>query len=111
MANRVVSGAYEGRGIIMPRQTPMISLSFTDTMDLNSETIKEYEVIGASQKRSGSIGRAAVGAALLGPVGLLAGATGHKNIYQISVTFKTGARSLLEVDDKIYRAFVAAMYR
>lgn len=111
MSNRVVSGAYEGRPIIMPRRTPMISLSFTDTMDLTSKTIKDYEVLGSSQKRSASLGRAAIGAALVGPVGLLAGATGHKNIYQIAVTFKTGAKSLLELDDKMYRAFVAEMFR
>ena len=53
-----------------------------------------------------------MGGALLGPVGLLAGGLSAKNkgAYQIALAFKDGKRSLIEVDDKIYKALVASLF-
>lgn len=112
MANRVVSGAYEGCGIrVGLLDGPKIIKSLSSEIHLNKQTIKEYQVVSASEKRSGSLMRAAVGAAIVGPVGLLAGVTGGKHaIYQIAVTFKNGAKSLLEVDDDVYRCIVKEMF-
>ena len=44
----------------------------------------------------------------LGPVGMLAGGLSAKNkgIYQVAIRFKDGQQSLVEVDDKIYKAIV-----
>ena len=57
------------------------------------------------------IARGAVGAALLGPVGLLAGLSAkNKSTVTVAVRFKDGKNSLLEMDDKVYKNFVRAMF-
>lgn len=54
--------------------------------------------------------RGLVGGALLGPIGLLAGGMSAKSkgVYQVAVVFKDGKRSLLELDDKRYKALMKA---
>ena len=49
---------------------------------------------------------------MLGPVGMLAGGISAKNkgIYQVAVEFTDGKRSLLEVDDKIYKAIAKGCF-
>ena len=58
------------------------------------------------------VARGLVGGALLGPVGLLAGGLSAKNkgIYQVAVQFKDGSRSLIEIDDKIYKALISSCF-
>lgn len=111
MAGRVVSGAYEGSAIRVSFSGPILVKSFSDDIPLNRHTIRDYQIVGVSEKRSGSLFRAAVGTAIAGPVGAIAGVVGGKHaIYQLAITFSTGARSLLEVDDEIYRAIVKEMF-
>jgi len=46
-----------------------------------------------------------VGGFLLGPVGLLAGLSAkNKRTHSVAVQFKDGRKSLIEMDDKIYKA-------
>lgn len=48
---------------------------------------------------------------LLGPVGLLAGLSAkNKSTVTVAVRFKDGKNSLLEMDDKVYKNFVRAMF-
>ena len=53
-----------------------------------------------------------IGGALLGGVGLLAGALSAKEvgIYQVAVDFKDGTKSLLKMDGKLYNRFVQEMF-
>ena len=77
-------------------------------------TIESYELITDEHRKSAKSGiaRGLVGGALLGPVGMPAGGMSAKSkgIYQIAIQFKDGKRSLLEVDDKIYKAIIQACF-
>lgn len=75
--------------------------------------INPYDVITEDTRKSAASGiaRGAVGAALLGPVGLLAGLSAkNKSTVTVAVRFKDGKNSLLEMDDKVYKNFVRAMF-
>lgn len=77
-------------------------------------TVESYELITDEHRKSAKSGiaRGLVGGALLGPVGMLAGGMSAKSkgIYKIAIQFKDGKRSLLEVDDKIYKAIIQACF-
>lgn len=73
----------------------------------------EYEVLDEKSRKSASsaVGRAAVGAFFLGPVGLAAGLSAKsKGIHTVAIQFTDGKKSLLEVDDKIYKAIISQLF-
>lgn len=114
--NSVIAGDYAKYTVICHGGKVRISeLNSWDpkTVELNKRTVREYSVVNEKQNKSvaGVVGRAAVGAAVLGPVGLLAGATAkNKGTYTVAVTFKDGKKSLLEIDEKRYQALVASCF-
>lgn len=72
-------------------------------------SISTYEVLTEDIVKSGSsaILRGATGMALLGQVGILAGLSAkNKAIYTIAIEFKDGKRSLIEIDDALYKVFL-----
>ena len=81
---------------------------------LDKETVEAYELITDDHRKSASSGivRGIVGGALLGPVGLIGGALSAKNkgIYQVAIQFKDGKRSLIEIDDKLYKLLIQTMF-
>ena len=81
---------------------------------LTKDVVDSYELITDEHRKSASSGvaRGLVGGALLGPVGMLAGGLSAKSkgIYQIAVLFKDGKRSLIEVDDKIYKTLIKVLF-
>jgi len=91
-------------------------------VDVNRSTVERYELVNDEHQRSvaSGIARGLVGNALLGSLGMLAGAVSAKErgIYQIAVFFRDdgsraaycGKRSLLELDDKMYKKLVAACF-
>lgn len=111
--NKVIAGDYKNRAVNLSMGTAFIQVSILDKLKLNNDNVEEYEVIGETTKKSSSsaIGRATVGAFFLGPVGLMAGVGAKsKGTHQIAVQFKDGKRSLLEVDDKIYKAMMKSLF-
>lgn len=112
--NLVIAGEYEGKGIVILKNkaTLVISMKFlkAEKIELNKNAVESYEVITDEHMKSASSGiaRGIVGGALLGPVGLLAGGLSAKNkgIYTLAIQFKDGKKSLMEVDDKIYKNIV-----
>ena len=108
--NEVIAGDYEGKGVIDGGGAPGIVLKIFKVLDLNKTTVEAYEVITDEHRKSAASGaaRGLVGGALLGPVGMLAGglSANEVGIYQIAIQFKDGKRSLIEVDDKIYKDIV-----
>ncbi len=113
--NIVVAGDYEGKVICSNIAGVYISINFTGSKKvmLNKYEIETYEVITEDIRKSASSGviRGAVGATLLGPVGLLAGLSAkNKGTYTIAIKFKDGKNSLIEIDEKIYKAFVKACF-
>lgn len=79
----------------------------------NKTTVREYNIVNENYKKTvtGVVGRAAVGAAILGPIGLLAGATAkNKGTYVVAIMFKDGKQSLLKIDEKRYKALVTSCF-
>lgn len=75
--------------------------------------VKDYEVIDESTKKSGSsaVLRGALGAAVLGPFGLLAGLSAkNKGVHLIAIEFTDGKRCLIEIDEKLYKIFRMSMF-
>ena len=92
----------------------MISIGFFKSVNLDKSNVKSYEIITEETKKSVASGviRGGVGAVLLGPVGLLAGALSAKNKgdFLISIEFHDGKKSLIDVDEKIYKSIVSKCF-
>lgn len=113
MKNRIIEGDYKGKYIVIRNNDLVIPLSFLKTVYLNKETIQDYEIIDEDKyKSSGSaIIKAGVGAAFLGPIGLLAGmGAKNKGTYTIAISFKDEKKSLIILNDKAYKIFTRRMF-
>ncbi len=112
--NAVIAGDYLGNRLNCTLGIVMMMESFKPSVPLNKDIVETYELITDEHRKSASSGvaRGLVGGALLGPVGLLAGGISAKNkgIYQVAIQFKDGKKSLVEVDDKIYKAIVKSCF-
>jgi len=112
--NAVVAGDYLGKQIMTTLGMVQIITGFGKGIMLNKTTVSSYEVITDEHRKSAASGvaRGLVGGALLGPVGLLAGGLSAKNkgIYQVAIQFTDEKQSLVEIDDKIYKALIRACF-
>ena len=115
--NKVVAGNYVGEKVLPPSlfgdKHPIISTS-GGKIELSNSTVASYEVITNDHRKSAISGalRGLVGNYILGNTGMLAGAMSAKNksIYTVAVNFLTGERSLLEIDEKIYKALIKSCF-
>lgn len=109
-ANKVIAGDYSGKAITLTFGVPNILVSFGKGLTIEKTTVEQYELITDEHRKSATSGvaRGIVGGVLLGPVGMLAGGLSAKSkgIYQVAIQFKDGKKSLIEVDDKIYKAVI-----
>ncbi len=114
MANKVIAGDYQGKVITYAAGDIIITTSLFKSVKLDKSTVQSYEVITEEHRKSAASGiaRGLVGGALLGPVGMLAGGLSAKNkgTYQIAIQFKDGKKSLIEVDDKIYKTLIKKLF-
>lgn len=114
--NAVIAGDYDSKSITLTTggTLPIILVDNKTSIEMNKFFVDNYELITDEHRRSAAsgVGRGLVGGALLGPVGMLAGAMSAKSkgIYQIAIQFKDGKKSLIEVDDKIYKALIKACF-
>ena len=117
--NIVIAGEYEGKSI--NKNGNVLSIVVEDggwlmpkkTIDLNKMTVESYEIIDEKSRKSATsaVGRGAVGAFLLGPVGLLAGLSAKsKGTHTIQINFTDGKKSLLCVDDKIKSILIKSLF-
>lgn len=107
--NKVIAGDYDGRIVVQSFGVVSLSTGLFSSIKLNKETVEEYEVLDESHNKSAvsAVGRGLVGGFLLGPVGLLAGLSAKsKGVHIVAVQFKDGKKSLIEMDEKIYRALI-----
>ena len=76
--------------------------------------MESYELVTDEHQKSAAsgVGRGLIGGALLGPVGMLAGGLSAKSkgIYTVAIQFKDGTKSLIEVNDKLYKAIVKSCF-
>ena len=73
-ANKVIAGAYQGKNIGQTFGSAYLQIGLVKTVFLK-EIVSNYEILDTNSRKSASsaVLRGALGAALLGPVGLLAG--------------------------------------
>lgn len=111
--NKVISGAFEGREVTLSWKGKgiVIKEKTLGNQYLNKNNVKQYEVIDSNNNKSaaGAVARGALGMAFLGPIGLLA-AAGGQGTHVVAVEFKNGLKSLIEINDVLYKEFVAAMF-
>lgn len=115
--NKVISGEYSSYSIWISGNCLAIGTDngWTQTMlyRIAKDTVSDYEVITEDKIKSASstILRAGAGALVLGPVGLLAGVSGkHKGVYNVAIKFKNGKKSLIEIDEKLYKKLIEIMF-
>ena len=111
--NRVVAGDYIGKSVYPPSlfvsKHPTIG-----NIELSNKTVASYELIDNTHRKSALSGvfRALVGKSIFGNAGMLAGAmtAKNKNVYTVAINFLSGERSLLEIDDEIYKAIIRSCF-
>lgn len=107
--NKVIKGDYDGS----PVNAGYNLYIEYDNIEILKSNVVDYEVIDESSRKSAvsAVSRGALGAMLLGPVGLLAGLSAKsKGVHLIAIEFKSGKRSLIEIDDKLYKTFITSMF-
>ncbi len=113
MVCRVIAGDYNGAGIAVGFNSITICKGFK-RIKLTKDMVDSYEVVTEEHRKSAASGiaRGLVGGALLGGVGLVAGAVSAKNkgTYQVAIQFKDGKKSLLQLDDKAYKTLVKILF-
>lgn len=117
-SNRVISGDYVGYKIALRSRMITLSKFLEDTIEVSPRTVERYEVMDndkvvTSASGASRAGKSLLGAAILGPIGLLAGAgtgTKSRNEITLAIYFKDGRRSLVECDQQIYSAFMRLFF-
>lgn len=83
----------------------------THVWELHKPYVTSYTLINENNKSQYSFWKGALGVALLGGVGAVAGIGGKKTSeYLIAVEWKNGEKSLICLDDKFYKVFVQSMF-
>lgn len=109
----VVGWEYKNNPIQLDKGKPFIAAGFTKAkrVYLNRDTIERYEVIGedTSKNLGSSIVKGAVGGAILGPVGMMAGALAGSNNTNatLAIYFKDGKKSIIKVNEQVYHSIIS----
>lgn len=78
---------------------------------LTKRYISSYTVIDETNKDQYSFWKGALGVALFGTIGAVAGIGGkNKKEYLIAIEWKDGEKSLICIDDEYYKVFVKGMF-
>lgn len=115
--NMVVGGTFEGLPISTTNGVVLIGSRI-----VCKHNIKKYEIITEEIRKSGTSAllRGAAGIALLGSIGALAALSAkNKTTYLIAIEWdaqflnskdkKKGNKSLIEIDEKLYKALVKSL--
>ncbi|MDE7415746.1 MAG: hypothetical protein K2N44_05420 [Lachnospiraceae bacterium] len=105
--NHVIEGKYKDRKI---RGGSTLDIDI-DWMPLNKRYISSYTVIDESNKDQYSFWKGALGVALFGGIGAVAGIGGkNKKEYLIAIEWKDGEKSLILINDEYYKVFIKSMF-
>ncbi len=111
MISMVIEGEYKSRPVsINMKGEAYIDAKHRQKIMLTPENVRSFDVVEVDGKKSftSSVVRGAVGGALLGGVGALAGINSAKSVNnaKIKIVFKDGKASLLHVEKYIYNAII-----
>ena len=105
--NYVVEGKYKNRKILGGSSLDID----VELQPLSKRYISSYTVIDESNKDQYSFWKGALGVALFGGLGAIAGVNGkRKKEYLIAVEWKDGEKSLISLDDEYYKVFVKSNF-
>lgn len=105
--NYVVEGKYKNRKI----DGGSILNIDVELQPLSKRYISSYTVIDESNKEQYSLWKGALGVALFGGLGAIAGVNGKKKKeYLIAIEWKDGEKSLISLDDEYYKVFVKSNF-
>ena len=111
--NKVIAGDYEGNPIANGINHLLIMTGLFKKVKLTKETVESYEVMDEESRTSATsaVGRGILGSLLLGPIGAAAALSAKKKgTYVVAIQFKDGKKSLLEIDDKLYKVLVKSLF-
>lgn len=111
--NKVIAGDYEGKLIANGINCLLLMTGFFKKIKLTKETVESYEVMDEESRTSAAsaVGRGLVGSFLLGPIGAAAALSAKKKgTHIVAVQFKDGKKSLLEIDDKLYKVLLKSLF-
>ena len=110
--NKVIAGDFKGKSVCAPVSgDPYILISVIKTQKINKETVESIEVVKETEKisstsamRRSSVfgGKSAGYAAALGAK--------KKGTHLLSITFRDGKRSLIEIDDRLEKRITISTY-
>ncbi len=111
--NYVLKGKYENQPVKLMKWKNDSWLELDGGLDKNH--ISSYTILDESAKNSSeySFWKAALGVALFGGLGAVAGIGGKNKSskeYLISIEWKNGEKSLIFLDDDYYKVFVKSMF-
>lgn len=108
--NVVLEGKYKGNKIYHPKNQDCLS-HVGMGWDFDKYKISSYTVIDETNKDQYSFWKGALGVALFGGIGAVAGIRGkNKKEYLIAIEWKDGEKSLIFIDEKYYKVFVKSMF-
>lgn len=113
MNNSVVSGDLAGSPLEVSQNEAIIVDRTGCRYPINKHTIESWQIVDSTSRTSATsaVMRGAIGAFLLGPIGIAAALSAKKKgTHLIAVEFANGKQCLLEVDDKMKEKIIKAMY-
>ena len=105
--NIVLEGKFKNHKIIYCSTQIVIS----DGCGVDKLTATSYTLIDESNKDQYSFWKGALGVALFGGIGAIAGLKGKKSKeYLVAIQWKDGEKSLICIDDECYKTLVKCMF-
>ncbi len=108
--NCVLEGRYKDEKILC---TSILKLPKVEAggYPITKRQVSSYTIIDETNKEQYSFWKGALGAAIFGGYGLIAGIGGKKRKeYLIAIEWKNGEKSLICIDDEYYKVFVKSMF-
>lgn len=109
--NIVIEGKYKNGKINKGFEDYLTVLGSQNIDFLKKSEVSSYTVIDESNKDQFSFWKGALGVALLGGIGAVAGIGGKKKKeYMVAIEWKDGEKSLTLIDDEYYKVLVKSMF-
>ena len=109
--NCVLEGKYKNEKISGHKEISVNTSEYIGGRSLSKKQISSYAIIDETNKDQYSFWKGALGVALLGGLGAIAGIGGkNKKEYLIAIEWKDGDKSLILIDDEYYKVFIQSMF-